>query len=92
MQPLKQTEEVFNQVRHHFLTQETEAVESFMNVSGVSFGGQGQNVGIGFVKLKDWDLLATSRFTGGSPGWPGNGCILTDQRGDGFCLSASGGN
>jgi HAE1 family hydrophobic/amphiphilic exporter-1 len=27
-----------------------------MTVAGTSFGGQGQNMGIGFVKLRDWDL------------------------------------
>jgi hydrophobe/amphiphile efflux-1 (HAE1) family protein len=31
-------------------------VESFMYVSGISFGGQGQNMGMAFVRLKDWNL------------------------------------
>jgi HAE1 family hydrophobic/amphiphilic exporter-1 len=53
---LEQTEEVMGRVREYFLTQESEAVESFMDVSGMSFSGQGQNMGLGFAKLKDWDL------------------------------------
>ena len=53
---LEQTQAVINRVRKHFLENEKDAVESFMEVSGVSFGGQGQNVGLGFAKLKDWDL------------------------------------
>ncbi|MBU1700586.1 MAG: efflux RND transporter permease subunit [Candidatus Eisenbacteria bacterium] len=53
---LEQTAEVMDQVREYFLTQESDAVESFMGVPGMSFGGQGQNMGLGFAKLKDWDL------------------------------------
>ena len=53
---LEQTEKVMDQVREHFLTQEKEAVESFMSISGMSFGGGGQNMGLGFAKLKDWEL------------------------------------
>jgi len=53
---LEQTEEVMEQVREYFLTQESDAVESFLDVSGMSFSGQGQNMGLGFAKLKDWGL------------------------------------
>jgi HAE1 family hydrophobic/amphiphilic exporter-1 len=53
---LEQTETVINQIRDHFLIREKEAVESFMAVSGVSFSGQGQNMALGFCKLKDWKL------------------------------------
>ena len=53
---IEQTEAVLDQAREYFLSEETEVVESFMCVSGISFSGQGQNVGLGFVKLKDWDL------------------------------------
>ena len=53
---LEQTQAVMGKVRDYFLNQEKDAVESFMDVSGVSFGGQGQNMALGFVKLKDWDL------------------------------------
>ncbi len=53
---LEQTEEVMGRIREYFLTQEPDAVESFMDISGMSFSGQGQNMGLGFAKLKDWDL------------------------------------
>ena len=53
---LEQTEEVIHQVREYFLNQEKEAVESVMSVSGFSFSGQAQNMGFGFVKLRDWEL------------------------------------
>ena len=53
---LEQTARVMDRVRDYFLVQEKDAVESFMDVDGVSFGGQGQNMALGFVKLKDWKL------------------------------------
>jgi HAE1 family hydrophobic/amphiphilic exporter-1 len=53
---LEQTEAVMDKVKNYFLTREKEAVESVMAISGVSFGGNGQNMGLAFVKLKDWDL------------------------------------
>ncbi len=53
---LEQTEAVMDKVRDHFLETETEAVESIMVVAGVSFGGDGQNMALAFVQLKDWAL------------------------------------
>jgi len=53
---LEQTQKVMDQVRDHFLTTEKDAVESFMSVAGMSFGGRGQNVALGFATLKDWDV------------------------------------
>jgi len=53
---LEQTEKVMNKVRDHFLEHEKEGVESFMSVNGISFGGQGQNMALGFAKLRDWKL------------------------------------
>jgi hydrophobe/amphiphile efflux-1 (HAE1) family protein len=53
---LEQTETVMNAVRDHFLGNEKEGVDSFLSVAGISFGGQGQNMALGFAKLKDWKL------------------------------------
>jgi HAE1 family hydrophobic/amphiphilic exporter-1 len=53
---LEQTEAVMNKVRNYFLEEEQDGVESIMSISGRSFGGQGQNMAMGFAKLKDWDL------------------------------------
>ena len=53
---VEQTEKVMDRVRDHFLEHEKDGVDSFMSVAGMSFGGQGQNVGLGFAKLKDWKL------------------------------------
>ena len=51
----ERTEEVITKVREYFLEQEGEAVDSVFSVAGFSFAGQGQNVGIAFIKLKDWE-------------------------------------
>jgi len=51
----ERTMRVIEQVEQYFLNNEKEAVESVFAVQGFSFGGTGQNTGIAFVKLRDWD-------------------------------------
>jgi len=53
---LEQTKAVMAEVKNYFLSDEKDAVESMMSVSGISFSGRGQNAGLAFVRLKDWDL------------------------------------
>ena len=53
---LEQTDAVMEKVQKFFLNNEKDAVESIMTISGFSFAGQGQNMGLGFVHLRDWDL------------------------------------
>jgi len=52
----EQTERVMDQVRSHFLVDEKESVKSCFTIAGSGFSGAGQNVGMAFVMLKDWDL------------------------------------
>jgi multidrug efflux pump len=49
------TERVLDQVQDYFMNHEKDAVKSIFTVEGFSFNGGGQNAGIGFVLLKDWD-------------------------------------
>jgi len=42
-------------VEDYFLNVEKDNVSSIFTVAGFSFSGRGQNSGLGFVKLKDWD-------------------------------------
>jgi hydrophobe/amphiphile efflux-1 (HAE1) family protein len=49
------TNEVIQQVEHHFLEEQKDAVAGLFTVSGFSFAGSGQNTGFGFVKLKPWN-------------------------------------
>ncbi|MCB9647772.1 MAG: efflux RND transporter permease subunit [Deltaproteobacteria bacterium] len=51
---LEQTGQVAERVKDYFLTQEADAVDSVLTITGFNFGGQGQNNGIAFVNLKDW--------------------------------------
>jgi hydrophobe/amphiphile efflux-1 (HAE1) family protein len=53
---LEQTEAVMERVRNQFLNKEKEAVESIMTISGQNQSGRGQNIGMAYVKLKDWNL------------------------------------
>jgi len=53
---MERTSKVMEEVRRHFLEEQKEAVESVMTVSGFSIAGRGQNNGMAFVKLKEWDL------------------------------------
>ncbi len=53
---LEQTQLIQDQVRDYFLEDEKDAVASIFTVSGRGFSGAGQNVGLAFVKLKDWNL------------------------------------
>ncbi len=52
----ERTIEVLEQVERHFQENEQDAVQELITVAGFSFGGQGQNMAIGFVRLKDWEL------------------------------------
>ena len=52
----ERTLKVLDEVEHHFMENEKEATRSIFTVAGFSFGGSGQNMGIGFVMLKDWEL------------------------------------
>ncbi|MGY2574133.1 efflux RND transporter permease subunit [Vibrio sp. C8] len=51
----EQTLNVMDKVENHFLQNESDSVQSVFTVSGFSFAGQGQNMGMAFVRLKDWD-------------------------------------
>lgn len=49
---LERTEAVMDKISAHY--QQDPAVISAFTVSGFSFAGSGQNVGLAFVRLKDW--------------------------------------
>jgi HAE1 family hydrophobic/amphiphilic exporter-1 len=53
---LEQTREVMEVVKKHFLAEEKDAVEAIMTMSGQNQSGRGQNIGMAYVKLKDWKL------------------------------------
>jgi multidrug efflux pump len=50
---------VMRQMDKHFAENEKNTVEGVITVAGFSFAGRGQNMGLAFVKLKDWKLRKT---------------------------------
>ncbi|MFV0450552.1 MAG: efflux RND transporter permease subunit [Vibrio sp.] len=51
----EQTLAVMEKVEKHFMQNESDSVQSVFTVAGFSFAGQGQNMGMAFIRLKDWD-------------------------------------
>ncbi|HEX5694363.1 MAG TPA: efflux RND transporter permease subunit, partial [Arenimonas sp.] len=51
----QRTQKVMEQVEKHYLENEADIIESTFAVQGFSFAGSGQNNGMVFVKLKDWE-------------------------------------
>jgi multidrug efflux pump len=51
----ERTLEAIAKLENHFLENESELVESVFSVQGFSFAGMGQNAGMAFIKLKDWE-------------------------------------
>ena len=58
----EQTKTVMAQIQDYFLNDEKEAVESSMSVVGSGFSGSGQNTGMFFVKLRDWEYRRSPRL------------------------------
>jgi hydrophobe/amphiphile efflux-1 (HAE1) family protein len=51
----ERTLDVVKQVEDYFLEAEEENVAAMFSVVGFSFAGQGQNMALAFVRLKDWE-------------------------------------
>ncbi len=52
----ERTIQVLRQMEKHFLEDEKKTVEGVITVAGFSFAGRGQNMGLAFVKLKNWKV------------------------------------
>jgi len=53
---MERTIAVMRQIDKHFEEKEKDTVDSVITVTGFSFAGRGQNMGLAFVKLKDWKV------------------------------------
>jgi hydrophobe/amphiphile efflux-1 (HAE1) family protein len=51
---LEETERTLARVRDHYMIDEKKNVAAVFTIAGFGFVGQGQNVGIVFVRMKDW--------------------------------------
>jgi multidrug efflux pump len=52
---ISNTEKVLDKVRDFFLIDEAKNIEGVFTVAGFGFSGRGQNVGLAFVRLKNWE-------------------------------------
>lgn len=50
----ERTQQSANALENYVLTQEKDSVASIYTINGFSFAGQGQNMGMAFILLKDW--------------------------------------
>ena len=71
----QRTMESIKKVEDHFLDNEKDTVESVFSVQGFSFAGSGQNNGIAFVKLKDWDQRTEDSEGAGAVAMRGMGAL-----------------
>jgi len=59
---LEQTREVMDTVQKYFSNEEKDAVEAVMTISGQNQAGRGQNIGMAYIKLRDWKLRTRSNL------------------------------
>jgi HAE1 family hydrophobic/amphiphilic exporter-1/multidrug efflux pump len=52
---IEETQRTLDRVSDHYLKDEGKNIESVFSVAGFGFVGQGQNVGIAFVRTKGWE-------------------------------------
>lgn len=52
---VKRTNEITHQVEDYFLEKEKDNIEAIFTISGFNFSGSGQNAGMAFISLKNWD-------------------------------------
>ncbi|CAG9193381.1 multidrug efflux pump RND permease AcrB [Paraburkholderia tropica] len=59
----ERTRDVLKDVSRYYLTKEKDAVEGVLAVEGFGFGGSGQNAGMVFVRLKDFDARQSAKLS-----------------------------
>ncbi len=84
---VERTIEVIRKMEKHFLEQETKTVDAIITVAGFSFAGRGQNMGLAFVKLKDWKLRKTPDLK--APAVAGRAMMAFSQIRDGLAFAFS---
>ncbi|AGP49321.1 multidrug transporter [Psychrobacter sp. G] len=60
---LDETQEVLDKVSNYYTTQEADNIASVFTIAGFSFAGQGQNMGLAFVRLSDWEARSGDENT-----------------------------
>jgi multidrug efflux pump len=83
----ERTIQVIRQLEQHFLEKEKQTVEGVITVAGFSFAGRGQNMGLAFVKLKNWDVRKTPELK--APAIAGRAMKAFSQFRDGLAFAFS---
>ena len=83
----ERTMEAIKKMERHFLENEKDAVESLITIAGFSFAGQGQNMGLAFVRLKDWELRKNPELK--APAVAGRAMAAFSQIKDGMAFAFS---
>ena len=83
----ERTKRVLGRVSDHFLDNEKEAVEGVLTVTGFSFSGAGQNVGIGFIRLKPFDERHDPRLSAQAVAGRAMGAFMQNKEARIFCLA-----
>ena len=83
----ERTIQVIRQIEKHFLEKETKTVDAIITVAGFSFAGRGQNMGLAFVKLKDWKLRKSADLK--APAVAGRAMKAFSQIRDGLAFAFS---
>lgn len=52
---LDETQDVLDKVRGYYETEEENNIAAVFTIAGFSFAGQGQNMGLAFIRLSDWE-------------------------------------
>lgn len=81
------TDRVLDQVTRHFLDHEGKAVDGIMTVQGFSFGGLGQNVGMAFVRLRDFAERKAPELSAGAVAKRASGVFAGIRDAQVFALS-----
>ncbi len=63
---MEQTRAVMEEVGRHFRENEKETLDGIMTINGFGWAGRGQNSGLAFLKLKDWDERGDERLSAGA--------------------------
>jgi multidrug efflux pump len=83
----ERTLKVVRRLEQHFLENESKTVAGVITITGFSFAGRGQNMGLAFVKLKDWKLRKTADLK--APAVAGRAMRAFSQFRDGMAFAFS---
>ena len=83
----ERTIQTLRQMEQHFLEKEKATVQGIITVAGFSFAGRGQNMGLAWVKLKDWKQRNSPELKAKAVAGRAMGAFSRFRDGMAFCFS-----